>query len=286
MKLLSLNGGGMCGYMSASLLTEIEAELKAPSYKLFDLICGLSTGSILAVGLGAGRSASDMKDLYRTLGAEIFGSKSWLPWKPWYSSDKLSACVSKNLDFSLSDSKTRVMLYAARINGPDVLKPKFWKSWKEPATTKVSDIVVASCSAPIYFSPKAIDGETFIDGGFVANNPSMCAIAEAISLGADITNLYNLNISCGEQKGFDNAPKLDSILKWIPNVSSLPTLAIRTGEQAVEYQAHQLIDFRNHVVEPAEALNLDTLDFDAMDKLASAMWSEHCKEIVNQLQIT
>lgn len=286
MKLLSLNGGGMCGYMSASVLAKIESELKAPSHTLFDMICGVSTGSILAVALGAGKPASEMKDMYRDLGTNIFGRKSWVPWKPWYSSDNLLKSIKGNLEYRFNTAKTRVIIYASHINGPSVLKPKFWKSWKEDNTVTTSDIVVASCSAPIYFAPKTIGVDTYIDGGFVANNPSMCVIAEALSCNAEMGNLYNLNISCGEEKGFDNASKLDSILKWIPNVSSLPTLAIRTGEQAVEYQAHQLLGFRNHVVEPEMALPLDTLNFDLMDKLADAMWSTHRVEIVNQLQIS
>jgi patatin-like phospholipase/acyl hydrolase len=286
MKLLSLNGGGMCGYMTASLLSKIEEELKTPSYKLFDMICGVSTGSIMAAALGAGKPASEMKVMYRDLGTSIFGNKSWVPWKPWYSSDKLLEAVKDKIEYRFNTAKTRVIIYAARINGPDVLVPKFWKSWKEADDVAASSIVVASCSAPVYFAPKTIGTETYIDGGFVANNPSMCVIAEALSYNAELDNLYNLNITCGEKKGFDNAKKLDSILKWIPHVSDLPTLAIRTGEKAVEYQAHQLIGFRNHVVEPDDALELDTLDFPSMDKLSDAMWSKHCKEIVSQLQIT
>jgi patatin-like phospholipase/acyl hydrolase len=38
----------------------------------FDLVAGTSTGGILALGLGAGKSAREIRDLYMHRGPEIF----------------------------------------------------------------------------------------------------------------------------------------------------------------------------------------------------------------------
>jgi patatin-like phospholipase/acyl hydrolase len=284
MKLLSLNGGGTGGYMSVSLIDKIECELKYPAYRLFDLVAGVSTGSIIAAAIGKGMPAKELKELYKKLSRDIFGNKSWVPWKPWYSSEKLEKLIQENINYTFEESKTRVVIYAAQISGEKV-QPKFWKSWKIKDDTPATKAVVSSCSAPIYFAPSVINGNTYIDGGFVANNPSMCCLVEAIRLGADIDSLYNLNLSCGDQKGLDNSNKLNNMLKWIPQISKLITLAIRTGEESVEYQAHQLINFRNHVVTPSIDNPLDSLDFETMDKEVDKLWAAHSKEIVNQLQI-
>ena len=174
------------------------------------------------------------------------------------------------------------MIYATKISDPGFIKSKFWKSWKEDDTIVTSKIVVSSCAAPVYFAPFEYQGVTYADGGFVGNNPSMHSITEALVNKADISNLYNLNIGCGREIGFDNAMKYTNIFKWLPK---LPTLAIRAGELTSEYHAHQLIGFRNHVVQPEINLPLDTLDFGKMDEEVEKMWSVHSKEIISQLQI-
>jgi patatin-like phospholipase/acyl hydrolase len=285
MRLLSLNGGGSCGYMTAVILSKIEEETGKSSAELFDLIAGVSTGSILAAAIGKGIPAKMIASFYKELASDIFKKKCWLPWKAWYSADKLNKITKEIIGYQYNSSKTKIMIHAAAINGPDVFRPKFWKSWEECDTVMANEIVVASCSAPIYFAPNKIGSDVYIDGGFVANNPSMCAIVEALRLKHDLTEIYNLNINCGETKGFDNAHKLVSIIKWIPNISSLPTLAIKTGERSVSYQAHQLLGNRHLVIGPSIDLPMDTLDFDKMNREANRVWSINKEVILYNLQI-
>jgi patatin-like phospholipase/acyl hydrolase len=284
MLILSLNGGGTCGYMSAALLAKAEAEIGSLSSEIFKLVSGVSTGAIIAGAIGCGISASMIMKLYKELASDIFGHKNWCPWKSWYSADKLEASVKGLLDYQFNTARTKIMIHAAGINGPDVLKPKFWKSWKECDTLKTNDIVVASCSAPIYFPPKVIDQNVYIDGGFVSNNPSTCALVEALRLNIELSDIRLLNINCGEQKGFDKAQKLDSILKWIPKISSLPTLAIRTGERSVAYQAATLLGPRYVEIGPSVDLPMDTLDFGIMDKAVEKMWAEYGEQIISLLK--
>ena len=286
MRILSLNGGGCRGYMSAVILSKIEEETGKNISDLFDIVAGVSTGSIIAACIGKGLSASMVAKLYKELSQKIFKSKSWLPWTAWYSADKLEEVVKDILEYQFNTSKTKIMISAAEIDGPDVLKPKFWKSWQETDSIKANDIVVASCSAPIYFAPKVMGKKVFIDGGFVANNPSMCGIVEAMKLGVDKENICNLNINCGEQKGFDKAQKLSSIYKWIPNISGLITLAVNTGERSVAYQSQQLIGTRHIEVGPSIDLPLDTLEFDIMDREAHRIWIQNKDAILALIRNT
>ena len=83
--ILSIDGGGARGMIPAVILKEIERRSGKPISKLFDRICGTSTGSILSCGLTApksvGRSApkfsaANIVEIYRTLGQEVFSRGS------------------------------------------------------------------------------------------------------------------------------------------------------------------------------------------------------------------
>lgn len=285
MRILSLNGGGTCGYMTASLLDKIETEIKHPSYELFDLMTGVSTGSIIVGFLGKGVAASELKNLYKQLATDIFSKKNWIPWKPWYSIDELYNIASAHLCYPFNKSKTKTMILATKISTPKYITSKFWKSWKEDDTIMTHEVVVSSCAAPIYFAPHEYQGVVYVDGGFSGNNPSMHSIAEALSMGGVMDNMYNLNIGCGRGNGLDNAMKFSNILKWIPQISDLVTLSVRAGELASEYHSHQLLGFRNHVVQPEIDLDLATLDFATMDAQVDKMWETHHTEIISQLQL-
>ena len=79
-KILSIDGGGMRGIIPAKILCELEEELQrreGPEARLcdyFDLICGTSTGGIIAIGLALGMSAKEMLNLYVAHGKEIFSA--------------------------------------------------------------------------------------------------------------------------------------------------------------------------------------------------------------------
>ncbi len=73
-RILSIDGGGIRGIFPAAVLADLEAALGAGNSIVghFDLVAGTSTGGILALGLGAGKSASEIRDLYMHRGPEIF----------------------------------------------------------------------------------------------------------------------------------------------------------------------------------------------------------------------
>ena len=73
-RILSLDGGGIRGIFTATVLADLEANYLGggPIGEYFDLLVGTSTGGIIALGLAAGISASQLSDLYLTRGKEIF----------------------------------------------------------------------------------------------------------------------------------------------------------------------------------------------------------------------
>jgi hypothetical protein len=71
-RILSLDGGGIRGAFTASLLAEIEARLGIRIGDYFDLVAGTSTGAMIAVAVAAGIPASTIAELYENVGPDIF----------------------------------------------------------------------------------------------------------------------------------------------------------------------------------------------------------------------
>lgn len=199
MKILSIDGGGIRGIVPALVLAEIEERTGRPVAGLFDLVAGTSTGGILACGLTApqARSARELVELYRTQGPRIFRRSLW---QRVVSADGLAnarhdpaplqAVLADYLgDARLGDATTRLLATAYDLQSRE---PYFFKSWRtgqEPARDLLLRTVAqATAAAPTYFPPVLVHppGEatplTLVDGGVFANNPAMCAYAEAARL--------------------------------------------------------------------------------------------------------
>ena len=82
MRVLSIDGGGIRGYLPALVLRELERRAGQPAGDLFDVIVGTSTGGIIGIGLAIGRTADELADFYPRYGRAIFGGSDSLPeWK-------------------------------------------------------------------------------------------------------------------------------------------------------------------------------------------------------------
>lgn len=75
-RILSIDGGGICGILPAALLGEIERRFlggrSIAGY--FDMVAGTSTGGIIALALGAGMTSAAIRDIYVERGGIIFGA--------------------------------------------------------------------------------------------------------------------------------------------------------------------------------------------------------------------
>jgi predicted acylesterase/phospholipase RssA len=78
LRILSIDGGGIKGLIPAIVIQKIEELCDGrPVHELFDLVCGTSTGGILALGTCvAKRPVAEMIDVYRNRATEIW-TKRW-----------------------------------------------------------------------------------------------------------------------------------------------------------------------------------------------------------------
>src|SRR5688500_6478464 len=71
-KMLALDGGGIRGVLTLSILTAIKKQLGRRLCEYFDYIAGTSTGAIIAAGLAKGMTVGELIQFYRTNGPGMF----------------------------------------------------------------------------------------------------------------------------------------------------------------------------------------------------------------------
>jgi patatin-like phospholipase/acyl hydrolase len=187
-KILSLDGGGLKGVFTASLLTEWETHAAKPIHKQFDLIAGTSTGGIIALALGAGISAREILELYTAEASTIFPEKSFGNLKHWtrvkHSAEGLERVLAKYLgDRTLGESLTRLVIPAFYAKRQEIylFKTPHHERLRYDYKEKLTDVARATAAAPTYLDPFTKEsGLQLIDGGMFANNPVMIAVAEAL----------------------------------------------------------------------------------------------------------
>lgn len=77
-RLLCMDGGGIRGLVLAQMLLEIERMSQTPIHHMFDWVAGTSTGGILALALGAGKTMKQCMCLYLRMKEQAFvGSRPY-----------------------------------------------------------------------------------------------------------------------------------------------------------------------------------------------------------------
>uniref|UniRef100_A0A8C5D021 phospholipase A2 n=1 Tax=Gouania willdenowi TaxID=441366 RepID=A0A8C5D021_GOUWI len=182
-KLLCLDGGGIKGLVLIQMLIALEQEAGQPIRELFDWVAGTSTGGILALCIIHGKPLKDLHDLYFRMKEQVF--KGWRP----YEDKPLEKFLKKEFgeDTKMTDvSHPRVMvtsvladrhpgeLHIFRNYEPPYSTSDTFRPLTIPQDQLVWRAARASGAAPTYFQPMG----RFLDGGLLANNPTLDAMAE------------------------------------------------------------------------------------------------------------
>ncbi len=184
---LSFDGGGVRAIAAIVFLKQLEISSGKKIFDIFDFFIGTSAGGINALNI-AGREAScfelekfwSKENLAKTMSKSFWDNASFLQTKPKYDGKgKREVLLDYFKDQSLGESKKPVAVLAYDVENR---KPRLLSSYGSPGIKMVS-AASATSAAPIYYSTQEIDDGTWlIDGGIVANNPSLLGYSEAKKL--------------------------------------------------------------------------------------------------------
>ena len=212
--ILSIDGGGIRGIVSAAILNYLEKKIQEiqgnPRIKigsLVDLVAGTSSGSIIGSMMLLPcdekktiprYSMQEIVDLYINMGSKFFKKQSlynlrtlWGLFGPKYPASNIKNPLLQILDhYKLQD-----LVKPCLFTGYDINKRRANIYINKDKDKKygqyyIKDIIRGSASIPGYFPPAyfrdGMDIHTIVDGGVFVNNPAMIAYIEAFK------TLFNL----------------------------------------------------------------------------------------------
>ena len=279
-RVLSIDGGGIRGIIPGQILVDLERRLQEAAgdetvriADYFDLIAGTSTGGILTClylcpddkdNPAAARpkfSAASAVNLYMNRGDEIFDIPVWKTITSLggladekYPIDELE----KALDEYLNKVKLSQLLGPCLITAYDIrnrrtvflTQPKVENGTAVPEEDYlVRDAARATSAAPTFFEVARIanladppDYLPLIDGGVFANNPAMCAYAEARKqFGKTARDMVIFSLGTGEErKSYNYREAKDwGLIAWVKPLLNI----IMTGvSETVHRQLEMMFD--------------------------------------------
>jgi uncharacterized protein len=321
-RILSLDGGGIRGIIPATVVNYIEKYFQKthPNTTIadhFDLIAGTSTGGILT-GIyltpddnnktRAKFSAEEALNFYVKEGYKIFNASKNPEWKRLWGLLNATKFNPKYLENLLEEKfKNRTIkefLKPCLITTYNMENKNsfFFSSLENPMKRNylIRDVLRSTSAAPTYFPPAKIkniapdsskeesNNEMInIDGGVFANNPTMCAYAEARNinfrdLGINEPTAKDMQIlSIGTGGGgfsLKNKEKSNNwnLLKW---AKTIPEIMMDGSLDTVSYQINEIFQTLDSDCKK-QYLRIDT---PIEDRNYSSDMSNASKENINAL---
>ena len=282
-RILTLDGGGIRGIIPATIIQYAEEYLakKKPGTTIadhFDLIAGTSTGGLLAGFYLAPQDGDPTKakykadealKIYQDQGYNIFNGSKRSKWKRLWGLLNATAFSPKFIESILhekfGDLKMSELIKPCLITTYDMnMKSSFFFTSMEDTQHRefyVRDVLRSTSAAPTYFPPARVknlapsprpdrDPMSMInlDGGVFANNPTMCAYAEARNTNFEsrgvneptASQMSILSIATGgggfELKGKHKSNKWN-LLKW---ATSIPEIMMDGSVDTVAFQMQEI----------------------------------------------
>lgn len=203
-KVLSIDGGGIKGLYSARILQHFEEKFNCHISDYFDLLCGTSTGGIIALALSLKIQAGEICKFYEEKGPLIFPKhrKISLPffgltdvgffkqvmfrgkYKEKPLRDALQSVFAEKV-IGESNNLLCIPTYSITDARPWIFKfdhPEGKLDRDNKA--RYVDVALATTAAPTYFPLSEIDHynkKQFVDGGVWGNNPTLVGLIEALT---------------------------------------------------------------------------------------------------------
>jgi len=280
MKILSIDGGGIRGIIPGQILVSLENKLKTKTNNdnarlsdFFDLFAGTSTGAILSAAYvmpdvnANGRpkfTAQEAVNLYIDEGDEIFDVDFWQYLSSLnglndetYSAKALESILKHSFnDIKLSELLKPTCFVSYDIRSRQQVVFKQHTAGKQKPDFLVRDLLRGSSAAPTYFEtakiyslPPMRKKHVLIDGGMVANDPTLCAYSEAIKFEhvSGIKDMLILSLGTGKElKSYSHSQVKD----WGPLGWAKPSIdiALEGGPQMTQYHMKQIASTETNAV--------------------------------------
>lgn len=267
-KILCIDGGGIKGLYSAKVLSVFEETYNTSCSDHFDLICGTSTGGIIALAVSQKIPMVKVVDFYKEYGPKIFSKKNrWWPVKDTYRSLKQVLISSKYSqkhlkralqeqfgDKTIKDSHNLLCIPAYNMTNarPRIFKKDYEEFNQDDKKTYV-DVALATSAAPTYLPVVEIDNIMYADGGLFANNPTIIGLTEAMLKwikprelrdlndydGVEILSISSLEVASGDVPG----KKARSFWNWKDTLFDSYIIGQNRSSRFFLYKIEKHLDF-------------------------------------------
>lgn len=303
-KILSIDGGGIRGYIPALILEYLSKLINSKSdnghlSSVFDLIAGTSSGSITTLGIVSPEikegtdfytkknrfSMTEIVNVYESCRTDIF------PERVFEQMGMVQQAFHKKYDSSgfellLNDMfGTRTMgdsLSNVLVASFDVLSNKpFLISNEDDFYMK--DAARGSSAAPTFFEPALIKSVSkgkkycLVDGALAANNPAMFAYTEARLKFPKAEKFIILSLGTGQSEEHYSYEQIKNwgFVEWILPSNGTPLYSIMSKAQdgCVNIQLGNIPEVEYHRINPVlgkNSLEIDNISFNNMKKLKAA----------------
>ncbi|XP_017566434.2 calcium-independent phospholipase A2-gamma-like isoform X2 [Pygocentrus nattereri] len=201
-RVLSIDGGGTRGIVPLQVLKQLEAETGQRVYQLFDYICGVSTGAVLAFTLALARtSLEECEEMYRRFGSDVFRQNPLvgtvkMGWThSYYNTETWEMILKEKIGDRLlirtarDELSPKVSAVSAVVNWGTSPKPFIFRNYNHSpgrlsryaggSGYQLWQAVRASSAAPGYFQEFPLHNDIHQDGGLILNNPCALAVHES-----------------------------------------------------------------------------------------------------------
>uniref|UniRef100_A0A8C2KQ67 PNPLA domain-containing protein n=1 Tax=Cyprinus carpio TaxID=7962 RepID=A0A8C2KQ67_CYPCA len=201
-RVLSIDGGGTKGLVPLQVLKQLEAQTGKRVNQLFDYICGVSTGAVLAFMLGLARNSIDeCEEMYHRFGSDVFRQNPLvgtvkMGWThSYYNTETWEMILREKMGEEIliktarDELSPKVSAVSAVVNWGKSPKAFIFRNYNHApgrlsryaggSGYRLWQAVRASSAAPGYFQEFPLHGDIHQDGGLILNNPCALAVHES-----------------------------------------------------------------------------------------------------------
>jgi len=299
MRILTFDGGGIRGVLSARLMERLEKE--RPGFiASVDFFAGTSIGSINAALLAHGVDPATITKFFKERATKAFGPRDFVDrithldelMRANYGVEEIASALTELLgDATLGDLDKFIMIPAFDLDNQDqeskksatrVYKQRFWKPKymhnfggpeNQDRDLLAKDACLRSSAAPTYFPSY----QGYIDGGMMDNNPSMSALAKAAKMSGQIREHTLLSVGTGFNPHYIPGTENDwGYKQWLLGTEvegkeigtgSLLTVMFDGMLGVPDYQCSQLLNGNYRRLDCVLPDPIDLADVDRLDDL-------------------